>query len=142
MRRTTTLSGRDCFDRSGRFGKQRMRCGAAAVEFAVVAPVITLIFLSSLNAMQQITVSHNLRLVSHMAAVEFATSSKSVSDLESRFEDFGTQVGLRDIRVSIKRYDGDIYNVRASVPIANNNPIVTYSSDTLIANSYAYRANL
>lgn len=121
--------------------RTRTRRGQAAVEFAVVAPVITLIFLSSINAMHNISVKHNLQLVAYMAAAEVSSPESVLADVESHFELFGREAGLENIVLTITPYQGKIYTVTATAPAAGNNPLMPTSSGSLSAESYVYRSD-
>ena len=116
------------------------RSGIAATEFAVIAPVIAIIFVGSISAMAQISLRRNLQLVAYTAAAEVSNTSYSLADIESHYEGFATDIGIRDSDISISVHDGRIYLVEATAPQSTNNPISTPgSAATLTARCYVYR---
>ncbi len=116
------------------------RSGVASVEFAVVAPVVVIIFLGSISAMAQISLRRNLQVVAYSAATEVSDASNTIPTVKSHFEDFADEIGVRNVNISISLHEDRIYLVEATATQAGNNPIPSFgSSDSLTARCYVYR---
>ncbi len=117
------------------------RSGIAAIEFAVVAPVIVAIFLGSISAMAQISLRRNLQLVAYSAAAEVSDTSNDLAAVEAHFENFAMDLGVRGMDLTITVHEDRIYLIKATAPQTGNNPIPPPSatSNALTARCYVYR---
>ena len=125
--------------RSHKNRNKRNRHGVAAVEFAVIAPVIVLIFFGSISVINSIRIQNNATQIAYMAATQVTTSDEPFNVLESHFEALATTVGLVGADLSLVESDQDIVRVRVTVPAAGNTPIPIASPSEFEANCFAYR---
>jgi Flp pilus assembly protein TadG len=116
------------------------RSGIAATEFAVVLPVVVIIFLGAISAISQISLRRNLQLVAYTAATGVSNSANSIPDIETHFEAFATDLGIRNADVSVTVHEDRIYLIEATAPHAGNHPIQPPgSTGSLTARCYVFR---
>lgn len=116
------------------------RSGVAATEFAVILPVIVIVFLTATSAIAQVSLKRNLQLVALAAATEVSNPSNALADVESHYEAFAADLGIRDVDLSIQVHDGRIHVIQATAPQLGNNPITTPGSTAEVSvNCYVYR---
>jgi len=120
---------------------QTERKGTAAVEFAVVAPVLVVIFIGGLSSLQHISVKHNVQMVCYMAAAELSNPNVTEAQIESHYESLGADVGVQDFQITISDFGNQISVIRAHAPLSRNTPFRFYSTATEVsADCYVYRS--
>ncbi len=99
---------------------QKGRRGIAAVEFAVVAPLITLIFIGGISSIQLISLKHQATLIASSAGISAMKPEKSFAVVEAEAESFAKAAGLKNVEVDVRRTDHEIVAIDVSMPVKEN----------------------
>lgn len=79
----------------------RRRRGAAAVEFAVVAPVFIMLVLASIEFAHVFMIQHLLVNASREGARNAVTSAATIEDVQTQVVDYLADLGIHGIDVSV-----------------------------------------
>ena len=116
-----TPTGNRCRRRSGRIAN---RCGAAAVEFAIVAPIFFLLVIGMIEVGRAMMVQQVLINASRVGARQAVTAGATASAVQSAVMDYATSVAVPSVSVSVTpdpaaAKSGDTMTVTTSVNYNN-----------------------
>jgi Flp pilus assembly protein TadG len=100
------------------------RCGAAAVEFAIVAPVFFLLVIGMIEVGRAMMVQQVLINASRVGARQAVTAGATSSAVQSAVQDYATSVAVPSVSVSVSpdpaaAKSGDTMTVTTSVNYNN-----------------------
>lgn len=100
------------------------RCGAAAVEFAIVAPVFFLLVIGMIEVGRAMMVQQVLINASRVGARQAATAGATSSAVQTAVKDYATSVAVPSVSVSVSpdpaaAKSGDTVTVTTSVNYSN-----------------------
>lgn len=119
----------------------RDRRGVAAVEFAVILPVLVIIFLGGIGVCHLINLKHQATFVAHSAALDAIKEVNLLSDAKSKATRLAAEAGLRNVTVNVSRSTSEKVKVEVIVPsdqnFSLNLPILPSS---VKAEAFSYRS--
>jgi Flp pilus assembly protein TadG len=115
------IGNRRCMRRSKQLAN---RCGAAAVEFAIVAPVFFLLVIGMIEVGRAMMVQQVLINASRVGARQAVTAGATSSAVQSAVQDYATSVAVPSVSVSVTpdpaaAKSGDTMTVTTSVNYNN-----------------------
>ncbi len=127
------------FSRSIPPGKDN-RAGVAAVEFAMILPVIMLIFFACLQVSNVLSLQTNVTAISHQAALAVSKSNNTFQDVRDRYEMYAQSAGLKQLSVNLSRTNADTVEIVVSIPAAPNSLLSAATDNRIVSHSsYVYR---
>lgn len=120
----------------------RKRRGIAAVEFAVVAPLLVLVVFGGIEATHFISLQHSANQISYSVAADLVLTDKSVEELEQQYEQIAVDSGYANASVDITGAPNTIASVVVTIPYAENATLASlFSKSDAIGESFVYRRN-
>jgi Flp pilus assembly protein TadG len=104
------------------------RCGIAAVELAVVLPVLLILVLGTIEVCQRIFLRQSAVIVAYEGARFAARSTSSTADVVQRCQTLLTQRHVTDGTIVVSPVEllsttpGTLIQVRITIPWASNSP--------------------
>ena len=96
------------------------RQGVAAVESAVVIPLLVLIFFGGISASHLLSLKHHATIIASSAAKDAMKAENTFALVETRYEALASAAGLNNVDVIVSRESADVVRVEVVVPVADN----------------------
>ena len=125
-----------CSRRRGRCARQ----GVATVEFAVIVPLLLLLFTGGITATHLVSLKHQATIIAHKAALDAMKPENDFSTVETRAEEFATSAGLNAVDVKVSSHKTEIVIVQVNIPVASNFSLSSKITPTDVkAQAFAFR---
>ncbi|MEX2308126.1 MAG: TadE/TadG family type IV pilus assembly protein [Pirellulales bacterium] len=120
----TTTAGRNVRGRSAASLRRNRRHGAAATEFAIVAPIFLLLVIGTIELGRALMVQQVLINASRVGARQASTTSATTAEVEAAVQDYTDGVAVPGVTVTVSpdptaAAPGDAVTVTTSVPFSD-----------------------
>ena len=125
-----------CTARRNRFARQ----GVATVEFAVIVPLLVLLFFGGITATHLVSLKHQATIIAHSAALDAMKQENDFATVETKAKAFAASAGLKGVDVTASMSSSEIVSVAVSIPVSGNFSLSNASTpETVKTTVFAFR---
>ena len=122
--------------RRNRFARQ----GVATVEFAVIVPLLVILFFGGITATHMVSLKHQATIIAHTAALDAMKAENDFATVETRSKAFAQSAGLNNVDVTVSMSGAEIVSVEVSIPVSGNFSLSNSSTpESVKSTAFAFR---